>query len=254
MSSNYKFLSALCLCFLAVSFAGCDSAKKEVAKEKKEGGLKVQSVTMGVQQLEMNMEEEEATLKRMEAAKGEDVAETEKPMEKVETFDVSIAEGALNFKAPVTWEKGKPTAGFVESEIAVPMSEGDENNGRLTIMRASGSIEANVQRWYGQYTQPDGGSTEDVSTVMETKIGDTESRVTWVDIKGTLQDRKGGPMAGGAVVERENYRMLAAIIQAGEHGQCFVKLYGPDKTITDNKEAFKSFVESLKINDAAKGL
>ena len=256
MSSYYKFLSALCVCFLASSFVGCDSPKKKIAEQKKEGGLKIETVTMdGLQQIQMNMDEEAAALEKLEkaAGKGEDVAETEKPMEKVETFDVSIGEGMLNFKAPATWEMGKPTAGFVEAEITVPMSEGDENNGRLTLMRATGSIDDNVRRWYGQYTQPDGGSTEDVATVRETKIGAAENRVTWVDITGTLQDKKGGPMSGGPTVERENYRMLAAIIQASG-SQCFVKLYGPNKTISDNEAAFKSFVESLKINDAKKGM
>ena len=61
-------------------------------------------------------------------------------------------------------------------------------------------------------------------------------------------------MAGGEVVERENYRTMGAIIQAGEVGQYFVKLYGPGKTISDNEEAFKAFVESLKVNQEAKGM
>jgi len=81
-----------------------------------------------------------------------------------------------------------------------------------------------------------------------------KSKVIWVDIKGTLLDRAGGPMAGGEVVERENYRMLAAIVQTGEHGQYFIKLYGPSMTVTKNEAAFRGFVESLKVDDDSKGL
>ena len=55
-------------------------------------------------------------------------------------------------------------------------------------------------------------------------------------------------MAGGKMIERENYRTLAAIVQTGEFGQYFIKLYGPGKTIADQEEAFKSFVESVTIN------
>jgi len=172
-----------------------------------------------------------------------------------EGFGVAVADGALNFTAPSTWKKMKPRSPMLAYEIAIPKSEGeadDAADGRLTIMGAGGSVEANLERWYGQYTQPDGGSTKDATKVVESKVGDCE--VTWVDMSGTMLDKPGGPMSGGKVVEREGYRTLAAIVQAGEHGQYFVKVYGPKKTLTDNEAAFKAFVESLKINDEAKGL
>ena len=170
-------------------------------------------------------------------------------------FDVSVAKGGLNFKAPAAWEKVKPRNRFVEYEISIPKSEGeadDAKNGRLTLTAAMGTVEQNIDRWYGQYKQPDGSKTSENSTVTETKVAGCE--VMWVDIKGTLMDRVGPPMAGGKIVDRENYRMLASIIQAGEHGQYFVKLYGPAKTIGDHEAAFKAFVESLVINDEAKGM
>ena len=139
----------------------------------------------------------------------------------------------------------KPRSFVVEYEISVPKSEGDAADGRLTIMGAGGNVQANIDRWYGQYTQPDGSKTADNSTVTESEVAGCE--VTWVDIEGTLMDRPGGPMAGGKVVERENYRTLASIVQAGEHGQYFIKLYGPVKTINDNEASFRSFVQSLVI-------
>jgi hypothetical protein len=188
-------------------------------------------------------------------AKQEKAKQTE-AKEKKASFDVEVAEGdALVFKAPGSWKKVKPRSFIVEYEIAVPKSDGeadDAKDGRLTIMGARGSVQANIDRWYGQYKQPDGGATKDNSKVEEIKVAKCD--VTMVDIKGTLMDRPGGPMAGGAMIERENYRTLAAIIQAGEHGQYFVKLYGPAKTIGDNEAAFKAFIKSLKINSEKKPL
>ena len=50
-------------------------------------------------------------------------------------------------------------------------------------------------------------------------------------------------------IERENYRMLAAIIettQAGKKtGNYFIKLVGPAQTVGENEEGFEKMLESL---------
>ena len=242
MSLDSKSFFALLMCSVVAIIAGCDAGVKEKVTEE-------DSVT------EANVDSESAA---SDSGASDTTASDTKASDAMPTggFEVAVAEGgALMFNAPDAWKKVKPRSFVVEYEIAVPKSEGeadDAQDGRLTIMGAGGSVQANVDRWYGQYSQPDGGATKDVAKVTETNVG--ECKVTWVDITGTLMDKPGGPMSGGATVERENYRTLAAIIQAGEHGQYFVKLYGPGKTIADNEAAFKGFVESLKVNDQAKGM
>ncbi|QEG22981.1 hypothetical protein [Mariniblastus fucicola] len=265
-----KFKSSVLLGLLSVGvMVGCDSATDTDVKKVDEAT--VSSTETSEPDAETSTPKDDGAdseTNSNESAEPEDAAPetaasdatnaepTEDAAEGEAGFDVSVAEGgALTFKAPASWKKVKPRSFVVEYEIAVPKSEGeaeDAADGRLTIMGAGGSVQANIDRWYGQYTQPDGGETKDASKVTETMIGET--KVTWVDITGTLMDTPGGPMAGGKVVERENYRTLAAIVQAGEHGQYFIKLYGPGKTISDNEAAFKAFVESLEINDEARGL
>jgi hypothetical protein len=68
--------------------------------------------------------------------------------------------------------------------------------------------------------------------------------VTLVDIAGTYKDQR-GPF-GGAAVERENYRMLAAIVSSKQLGNYFVKFYGPAKTVGDNQKAFAKMVEGIE--------
>src|SRR3990172_10003526 len=46
-----------------------------------------------------------------------------------------------------------------------------------------GSIEVNVERWYGQFQQPDGGSTRERAKVTNSKAG--ELSITPVDLEGT---------------------------------------------------------------------
>ena len=156
---------------------------------------------------------------------------------------VTIAKGAITLEAPGTWVKTKPRSNIVDVEFAVPKVEGDGADGRLTITQATGTVEQNIDRWIGQFTQPDQKSTRDRAVISEEEIaGQT---VHLVDISGTYADGR-GPFA--PTVQRENYRMLAAIVMSKDHGQQFIKLYGPRNTIAANEQAFNDFVKSLKVD------
>jgi hypothetical protein len=233
-----------------VSFAGCD-AKKAVKEDTAQLSVdEPETPSDAAEDKNVETTEPEVEADATPAKEAADAAANDTAAPAAgDGFEVAVAKGgALVFNAPSSWKKVKPRSFVVEYEISVPKSEGeagDAADGRLTIMGAGGNVQANIDRWYGQYTQPDGSKTADNSTVTESKVAGCD--VTWVDIEGTLMDRPGGPMAGGAVVERENYRTLASIIQAGDHGQYFIKLYGPVKTINDNEAAFRSFVQSLVI-------
>ena len=153
---------------------------------------------------------------------------------------VSIKMGPLEMTAPAGWKQQQPRVRIIQYEFAVPAVEGDENDGRMTVMLAGGSIEANIDRWYGQFQQPDGGSTEKAATVEEKEIADHE--VHLVDVSGTFLDRP-GPVA--PAVAREGYRMLAAIVQT-KLGNYFIKFYGPEATVAKNEEAFTKMIDGMK--------
>lgn len=155
---------------------------------------------------------------------------------------VSVGEGKLTFIAPAAWKKREPAFRIIEAEFAVPAQEGDATDGRLTITAATGGVEANVDRWIGQFSQPDGKNTRDLAKTEKLAVG--KQTVHLVDLSGTYKDQR-GPMT--PAVNRENYRMLAAIIPTEKAGQYFVKLYGPQKTIGANEAAFRKFIESLEV-------
>lgn len=154
---------------------------------------------------------------------------------------ISFADGKLSLTAPSNWLRKKPATSIVEHEFAVPAAKGDETEGRMTIMGAGGSVDDNINRWYGQFTQPDGGSTKDRAKVE--KITAAGEAVHLVDISGTFRDQR-GPFA--PAVERSNYRMLAAIITTKDAGNYFVKFYGPQKTIAENAQPFRRMIEGLQ--------
>ena len=157
---------------------------------------------------------------------------------------VEVADGSLLLKAPGAWQKSKPRVNMIEAEFKILPAEGDKANGRLTIMGAGGSIQANIDRWKGQFKDP-GGSGAKNSKVETVEIKGV--KVHMVDISGNFMEGMGGPFA--PKTEKENYRMLAAIIETPNNGNYFVKLTGPKKTIGAQAKAFKAFIESLEVED-----
>jgi len=153
-----------------------------------------------------------------------------------------IAGGSLSLEAPEGFKRVRPSSGMVETEFAVP-SDGELADGRMTVMGAGGSIDANIDRWSGQFSQPDGGDTKEKVTRKELKIAGCVATV--VDIPGTYLDKPGGPFAGGPTVERPGYRMLAAIVQTPGAGNYFLKFYGPAETVEKHAAGFQKMVEGM---------
>ena len=120
---------------------------------------------------------------------------------------------------------------LLAAEFALPKSEGDSEDGRLTVSEAGGTVEENVKRWRGQF-----GGKPEKDTQQELDIAGL--KITVVDFVGNFNDS----MAG---IQRSGYRMLGAVIPGGER-LIFVKAYGPQKTMGDHEDAFHSFLQSLQ--------
>lgn len=149
--------------------------------------------------------------------------------------------GAYQLAAPEGWISREPATRIVEHEFAVPAAKGDERDGRVTVMGAGGGVEANLDRWYQQFSQPDGASTKEKAKVEKREIAG--QKVTVVDLSGTYLDRP-GPAAPG--VERPKYRMFGAIVETKNNGNHFIKFYGPERTVAENADAFKKMLDSLQ--------
>jgi hypothetical protein len=155
----------------------------------------------------------------------------------------TIAGDFLSLQAPAGWKQVQPKSNMIETEFSIPAAEGDAAPGRMTVMGAGGSVQANIDRWCGQFSQPDGSATKDKTSTKKLNVGGCA--VTLVDIPGTYKDMPGGPFAGGQAVERPNYRMLAAIVEVPERGSSFLKFYGPAATVSANADGFRKMVEGM---------
>jgi len=155
----------------------------------------------------------------------------------------NVAGGTLSLEAPAGWRRVQPKSGIVETEFAIPSAGEGVPAGRMTVMGAGGGVQANVDRWYGQFTQPDGTATKDKASTKTLKVAG--STVTMVDVSGTYKDMPGGPFAGGKAIDRPDYRMLAAIIETPDAGSHFIKFYGPAATVAKEADGFRKMVEGM---------
>jgi len=155
----------------------------------------------------------------------------------------TIADGGFSLSAPEGWQRVRPKSGIVETEFAIPGADAEAAAGRMTVMGAGGSVADNINRWYGQFSQPDGAATKDRATMKTLKVAGCD--VTLVDIAGTYKDMPGGPFAGGASIERPDYRMLAAIVETPRGSREFLKFYGPAATVGAHADGFRAMVEGM---------
>jgi hypothetical protein len=151
--------------------------------------------------------------------------------------DTKLEIDNVSFKVPAGWvAKPVPPGGFIDAEFTLPKADGDDADGRLTLSRAGGAVEANIDRWRGQF----GGKPEkdEVKTLDVAGV-----QVTWVDLAGEFNDSR-GPMAPAKM--KSGYRMLAAIIPSGDFS-IFVKATGPQKTLETHAATLKEFVQSATV-------
>jgi hypothetical protein len=156
------------------------------------------------------------------------------------TESVSVF-GAGTLTVPTDFERTKPKSSIIQHEFVAKAGEGDNaKTARLTMMGASGGVEANIKRWQGQFKDGD----KDAQKVEKMDLGDWKTHI--VDVSGTYaESMRGGPFAPGKTVQREDYAMTGAILVHPEGRTFFVKMIGPKEVIDKNREAFVKMIKSI---------
>jgi hypothetical protein len=105
-----------------------------------------------------------------------------------------------------------------------------------------GPVEANLERWYGQFEQPDGSATRERARVTQSTIG--ELKITRADVSGTFV----APIRPGAAERRNepDYRMIAAVVE-GPGGPWFIRFLGPRAEISKGEASFDTFLGTLRL-------
>ncbi len=171
------------------------------------------------------------------------------PTEPAKPHTVKVGAGKLTIVLPGTWEHVEPATRIIEHEflITTPPVEGASEKppaptGRLTISQAGGTIEANMQRWIGQFRL--GRDADGADAMKKEKTMADPLVIHQLDIAGTYFDMPRGPF--GPKTERPDYRMLGAMIETPDEGTWYIKFYGPQVLVEAEAEAFHKMVADLK--------
>jgi hypothetical protein len=153
----------------------------------------------------------------------------------------TLGAASLTYQVPEGWRTEQPRSSMRLAQFALPRAGGDAEDATAVIFYfgqgQGGGVEANLERWAGQMAQP-GGRAGSVADGKKTTFTANGHAVTVIDIAGTYTDA----MSGAS--DKAGYRMKAAVVETPA-GAYFVKLTGPDKTVSRWDPSFTAFLKSM---------
>jgi hypothetical protein len=143
----------------------------------------------------------------------------------------------IAWAVPDGWTTETPANNVRLAQYRVPGSGGD---GECVVFYfgpgQGGEAMANAQRWAGQFSQPDGSSTEDLMKLSTLTTGKVPLYL--VEVTGTYD---GGMSADGSAA---GYALLGGIAE-GPDAPWFFKFTGPEATVREQRDVFIALLESV---------
>ncbi|NKB68293.1 MAG: hypothetical protein GKR89_14620 [Candidatus Latescibacteria bacterium] len=147
--------------------------------------------------------------------------------------------GGISVAVPDGWRTVDPSSSMRVAEYHMSGARPQDKDATLAVFAGNmGSVEANVERWFGQFTRP-GGAAESPRRWQQQVDG---MEATLVDIRGTYSPGMG---RGTDAAPAPDYRMLGAIVSTGRTSFYF-KLVGPRDTVALWVPIFKEFIGGIK--------
>jgi len=148
----------------------------------------------------------------------------------------SAASAPVKWTRPSRWKAGPPKQ-MRTATYMIPAAPGDSEEAECAVfMNIGGGVQANIDRWVGQFEKTDGSPNKKMEMINGLSV-------TTVDVSGTFKG--GGAMMGQSSGPKASYRLLGAIAQAPD-GEVFFKLTGPAKTVAAAQGEFQAMLKSLK--------
>lgn len=146
--------------------------------------------------------------------------------------EMPAAEGpaAIVWKAPAKWTSSPNPNAMRLATYHVPAAAGAADEAELTVVRAGGSTEANLDRWTKQFENPQG-----MERTTKTVHG---LKVSTLEVQGVYQST----MAGGP--PRTGWMLRAAVVET-EQGPYFFKLTGPSASVRAARGDFDALLGSV---------
>ena len=159
--------------------------------------------------------------------------------------DNKLVPGEISYSVPAEWKSEKPKSQMRKAQYKIPGVEGAAD-GEMTVYvfpGTGGSVQANIDRWIGQFKQTDGSDSKAKTKVINLTVNNMP--VTKMYVTGTFLKSSSQMMMGGPKEALTNFAMLAAIVETSKD-PWFFKLVGPQKTVDHWRPEFDKFVGSFK--------
>jgi hypothetical protein len=148
----------------------------------------------------------------------------------------------LKWTSPDGWKSSGATS-MRAATYPVPPVAGDREGAECAVYffgaGQGGSIQANIDRWEGQFKAPGGKP----APAKVAKIVVHGLPATTVDVSGEYSGMA-GPTATSPVLVT-GYRLLGAIVE-GPGGNIFIKFTGPAKTVAASQPKFQQLLDSFE--------
>ncbi len=153
-----------------------------------------------------------------------------------------IDAGGLTFEVPASWKSSKPRSAMRLAQLTVDPVKGDAEPAELVVFAfpgGGGTVEANLKRWQDGFQDENGKSPK-----IETKV------VKGKNVEVTRAETAGRYVAAvfpgsPEVNNKPNFRLLGGIVQADGTGY-YLKMVGPDKTVTAARAGFDAMLASMQ--------
>jgi hypothetical protein len=147
----------------------------------------------------------------------------------------------VKFQAPKAWKSVPSTSQMRRAVLKIEPVEGDDFPGELVVYAfpgGAGSVEANIERWQKQFKDKDGNPPKIETKTVKGKNVD----VTRAETSGhyfPAQFARPEP-------DRPDARLLGAIVQTDQTAY-FIKLVGPNKTLTKLRPDFDELLTTIEV-------
>jgi hypothetical protein len=141
---------------------------------------------------------------------------------------------------PAGWVARAPRSSMRLAEFVLPTTP--EGSGEVVVFffgpAQGGNVEANLARWKGQFSNPDG------SPVVQTVTRDSSAAfpLTFAEYRGSYRRGIG---AGSADSIRTGQQLIAGIAET-PRGTLFIQMFGPAARVAAERDTFIRFVKDLK--------
>jgi hypothetical protein len=158
----------------------------------------------------------------------------------------STGQRAIRYQAPVGWIDQGGSGMRLATLLIGPSTAGHE----VTVIPASGSLEANLVRWLGQLdpaAPPDELAERAAAALAEAERVELEgARATVVALYGPAAAEASAAGTDGPVAAEAGEAILAGVIPLDETASLFVKFKGPAAVARRERENFIRFVSSIR--------